>query len=267
MMTVPFAPPNPSQQRIAAHFDKAAGSYLQAADLQQQVALALARLLPTKLEILLDLGCGPGWLHPQLAGHCQQLWAADLSPAMLSQAATLALATRYLQADAAALPLPDHSVQLVFSSLMLQWCPDPDRVFTEIFRVLQPGGQLLLTTLVAGSLTEFSQSWARVDQQPHHLPFQPAEVLQQAARQSGLQLQASQHCYQLYFQDVQSLARSFQQIGANYVAGRAHQGLGGKRRWMSFAAAYEQYRQPQGLPLSYQVLQIQAYKPKVVATE
>lgn len=265
-MTGPIVQPNPNQQRIAAHFDKAAKSYLQAADLQQQVALELARLLPTKLDVLLDLGCGPGWLHPQLAGHCQQLWAADLSPAMLSQAAKLAIASRYLQADAAALPLADESVQLVFSSLMLQWCPEPERVFAEIFRVLQPGGQLLLTTLVAGSLTEFNQSWARVDQQPHQLPFQPAEVLQQAARQSGLQFQSSQHCYQLYFQDVQSLARSFQQIGANYVAGRAEQGLGGKRRWLSFAAAYEQFRQPQGLPLSYQVLQMQAYKPKGGAT-
>ncbi len=247
------------QPRIAAHFDKGAVSYLHAASLQQQVASQLAELLPAHVPVILDLGCGPGWLQPTLARHCQSLWAADLSAAMLQQARQIGAASQFFQADASALPLPDASVDLVFSSLMLQWCPEPAAVLAEISRLLKPGGRLLLTTLVAGSLAEFSHSWAAVDQQPHQLTFLPVAELLAQLQQPALTLTYQVQHYQQFYPDVFSLARSFQQIGANYVAGR-QPGLTGKQRWQQFAAAYEQCRCPQGLPLSYQVLQLQAVK-------
>ncbi len=245
--------------RIAAHFDKGAASYLHAASLQQQVATQLALCLPTQVPVMLDLGCGPGWLQPVLAQHCQQLWAADLSAEMLQHARQIGAASHFLQTDASAIPLPDQSVDLVFSSLMLQWCADPAAVMTEINRILKPGGRLLLTTLVSGSLCEFSQSWALVDNQPHQLAFLTVPQLMTQLQRSSLQLRVELQPYQLFYPDVFSLCRSFQQIGANYVAGR-QRGLTGKQRWQQFAQAYEQFRQPQGLPLSYQVLQIQALK-------
>lgn len=247
------------QPRIAAHFDKGAASYLNAANLQQQVATHLAELLPAYVPVILDLGCGPGWLQPTLARHCQSLWAADLSAAMLQQARNIGAASQFFQADASALPLPDESVDLVFSSLMLQWCAEPAAVLAEISRILKPGGSLLLTTLVSGSLAEFSQSWAAVDKQPHQLTFLPVAGLFAQLQQPALRLMYQVQRYQLFFPDVFSLARSFQQIGANYVAGR-QPGLTGKQRWQQFAKAYEQFRCPEGLPLSYQVLQLQAVK-------
>ncbi len=247
------------QPQIASHFDKGAQSYLSAAPLQQQVAWQLAAALPAQVPVILDLGCGPGWLHPILTKHCAKLWAADLSAAMLAQARQQGCAERFWQADASALPIDNQSVDLVFSSLMLQWCADPAAVIDEIVRILTPGGQVLLSTLVSGSLTEFSQSWAQVDDQPHQLHFLAVDELMTQLRHPALELKVTEQQHQLFFPDVFSVARSFKQIGANFVAGR-QQGLTGKMRWQQFAKAYEQFRSPQGLPLTYRVLQIQATK-------
>ncbi len=246
---------------IAAHFDKGAPSYVDAALLQRQVAGDLCQHLPlAPIGTLLDLGCGPGWLHPRLQQSCHQLIAADLSPAMLAQAQQVGLAQHFLCADASALPLASASVDLVFSSLMLQWCAQPEAVFSEVARVLRPGGTLLLTTLVEGSLAEFRQSWHQVDSDTHHLPFAPAQRIGAAVTQAGLTLQAQQLRYVVHYPDVRALARGFKQLGANYVQGRQRQGLSGKGRWAQWQNAYEPFRTDAGLPLSYEVLQLVARK-------
>lgn len=262
---------------IAAHFDKAAASYVNAATLQQQVALDLAALLSaaaplpdiaqTQNQILLDVGCGPGWYHPQLATHCRELWAVDLSAAMLEQAQTHGCATRYIQADVCQIPLPDHSVDIIFSSLMLQWCATPQQAFAELVRLLKPGGRLLLSTLVQGSMAEFQHSWAGVDDDAHQLElFAATELLAQLAP-LGVQVVSEQKQYQVFYPDVRALARGFKQIGANFVQGRQGQGLMGKQRWLAFANNYEQFRQERGLPLSYQVLQLVVTKPTAAMIE
>jgi len=261
---------------IAAHFDKAAGSYINAATLQQQVALDLAALLPAaallpvaapqQRQVLLDVGCGPGWYHPQLASHCHELWAVDLSPAMLAQAQKLGCASRYLQADVCQIPLPDSSVDLIFSSLMLQWCATPQQAFNELCRLLKPGGMLLLSTLVQGSMAEFRQSWAGVDDDAHQLELLAATELLAQLQPLGVHVASEQKQYQVFYPDVQALARGFKQIGANFVQGRQGQGLMGKQRWLAFASNYEQFREERGLPLSYQVLQLVVTKPAAAVT-
>lgn len=249
---------------VSRHFDKAAQSYQSGARLQQQVAADLLALLPeisaSQQKRLLDMGCGPGWLHPQLKNYCTELWAADLSAQMLAEAKSLKQARCYLKADAAALPIPAQCLDTIFSSLMLQWCPKPAAVFAEFHRILKEDGNLYLSTLVTGSMAEFRQSWAQVDNHPHQLAFLSASQVLAAASAQGFICQSEIITYQLFYPDVQSLARSFKQIGANYVAGRPDPGLGGKKRWLQFAEAYEQFRTEQGLPLSYQVLQITAKK-------
>lgn len=259
----PQLPTTNADNMVSRHFDKAAQSYQSAARLQQQVAADLLAKLSAAAKQhsrLLDMGCGPGWLHPTLKNYCAELWAADLSAQMLTQAKTLKHASCYLQADAAALPIPAKSLDIIFSSLMLQWCPKPAAVFAEFYRVLKDDGSLYLTTLVTDSMAEFRQSWAEVDNHNHQLTFLPAAEVLTAASAQGFVCRSELITYPLFYPDVRSLARSFKQIGANYVAGRTDAGLGGKKRWRQFAEAYEQFRTEQGLPLSYQVLQIVATK-------
>lgn len=249
-------------RQVAHSFGKACDSYLPAARLQQQVALDALALLPAEQQgHLLDLGCGPGWIHPRFAAYCRHFSAADLSAGMLAKAAGQKLATNYLQADAKQLPLAAKSVDKVFSSLMLQWCPQPAAVFAEIDRVLTPGGRIVLTTLVDGTLAELKRAFATLDGNQHVNQFLPvADVCAAARTVSNINWQFEQRCYPLFYPDVISLARELKALGANQVAERQSRGLTGKRYWQNLAGAYDVNRSTLGLPASYQVLIITGYK-------
>ena len=244
-------------EQISAHFSKAAQSYEQGARLQREVAFDALKLLPEGLQgTLLDLGCGPGWFHHNLSSYCDHLVALDLSASMLEQARRHAIADEFIQANAAEIPLPDRSIDTVFSSLMLQWCPDPAQVFAEIARVLKPGGRFVITTLVEESMHEFQQAWRLSGQVPPALSFSPVADYLRAARANGLQCHGQQKTFQLFFPDVFTLAREFKLVGANYTGLKtsASAGLAGRSYWQRFAQAYQRNLTTQGLPLSYQVL-------------
>lgn len=255
--------PKPLEQYlIAQRFGKARDSYFAAARLQQQVALDALAFLPTSNQgHLLDLGCGPGWLHPRFSDYCQRLTAVDLSLNMLEKAAELALADNYLQADAASLPLADSSIDTVFSSLMLQWCRKPSQVIAEIQRILTKQGQLVISTLVQGSLDELRLAFATLDDASHVNAFLPAEqLIAQCQQLTGINWQFKQLNYPLYYDDVISLARELKALGANQVVGNKRLGLTGKNYWQQLGHAYEQHRTALGLKASYQVLFIYGQK-------
>ena len=248
-------------RQVAQSFGKACDSYLPAARLQQQVALDALALLPLdKQGHLLDLGCGPGWLHPELAPHTETLTALDFSAGMLAAAKAQGQAAHYLLADAAAIPLADASINTVFSSLMLQWCPEPAQVLREISRVLTPGGRAVVTTLVAGTLSELQTAFAAVDQHQHVQHFLPLNALSAAAEASGANWQVHSYQLDLNYPDIFALAKELKQLGASYIANRGRQGLTGKGYWQQVAAAYPN-ASAAGLTASYQVAVLQLNKP------
>jgi malonyl-CoA O-methyltransferase len=249
-------------QQVAASFGKASASYLAAARLQQQVAReALAMLKRGTQGRLLDVGCGPGWIHPEFSEYCNAFAAVDLSEGMLGKARNQQLATDYIQADAAAMPLAAAQFDKLLSSLMLQWCPKPAAVLAEMARVLAPGGQLVVSTLVQGTLTELQGAFATLDQHPHIQPFLTEQQLVAATGNlPDISWQFERRSYRLYYPEVQSLARELKALGANQVAGRRPSGLTGKGYWQKLAAAYEPHRCQQGIPATYQVLFIRGAK-------
>lgn len=249
-------------KQVADSFGKACDSYITAARLQQQVARdALAMLPAVSQGQLLDLGSGPGWIHPEFSKYCTAFTAVDLSEGMLAKASSQQRARAYIQADAAALPLAAEQFDKVFSSLMLQWCPKPAAVLSEMTRVLAPNGQLIVSTLVQGTLHELQGAFATLDQHPHIHSFLAETALIAAASQlPGITWQFELRSYPLYYPDVQSLARELKALGANQIAGRGQTGLTGKGYWQKLAAAYEKHRTSEGLPASYQVLFIRGEK-------
>lgn len=117
------------------------------------VARRAASLMPVGEAA--DLGCGPGYLVIELARCAPNLHmtGVDLSDAMLTQAianarlAGVAHQTDFRTADAAALPFPDASLDLVVSTLSLHHWDDPGLIFNEVARILRPGGAFLLFDL------------------------------------------------------------------------------------------------------------------------
>ena len=181
--------------------------------------------------------------------------AMDLAMPMLHQAQQQSSVWQYLQADAEYLPLKTASVDVIFSSLALQWLPEPTHVLAEIKRVLKQSGHAYIATLADGSLTELKQAWHQVDQYQHVNQFHTVKQWQQAADQMGMKIQTQLVTEQLHYASVLELARDLKGIGAHNLNGQRAKGLTGKGQFQKMAAAYENFRDTQSnLPATYQVI-------------
>jgi SAM-dependent methyltransferase len=108
----------------------------------------LGRLEPG--ENVLDLGSGAGTdslIAAQMVGPTGSVTGIDMTPEMLEKsraaAAEMGLANvAFMEADAERLPFEDASFDVVISNGVIDLIPDKDAVFSEIFRVLVPGGRI-----------------------------------------------------------------------------------------------------------------------------
>ncbi len=99
-----------------------------------------------------DLGAGEGLISQLLARRARQVWCIDSSPKMVEVGSALAekngLANlAYKLGDIEQVPLPDASVDLAILSQALHHAQHPQTAVAEAFRILRPGGQLLVLDL------------------------------------------------------------------------------------------------------------------------
>jgi SAM-dependent methyltransferase len=117
-------------------------------------------LLPEPPLRTLDLGCGEGRLTRHLAGMGYDVRGVDLQPAMIDAARRADPSMRFDLADAAALPYPDTSFDLVVAFLTLMDMDDMPGAVRESARVLVPGGRLCLAVVhpinAAGAFEDLS---------------------------------------------------------------------------------------------------------------
>lgn len=256
----------PDKRQVAASFSRAAESYDSVAELQRTVGTQLLAQLPAALQPRrwLDLGCGTGHFTRALAERYAQGegLALDIAEGMLRHARPQGGAAYFVAGDAEALPLQDASVDLLFSSLALQWCGDFPRVLSEAQRVLRPGGVLAFSSLCVGTLQELRDSWLAVDGFVHVNRFRRFEDYQQMCAASGLQsLTLQRQAEVLHFPDLRSLTGSLRDLGAHNLNPGRPGGLTGRSRIRALIEAYERFRQPQGLPATYQVVYGVLQKP------
>jgi ubiquinone/menaquinone biosynthesis C-methylase UbiE len=106
-----------------------------------ELELDLVRRYGTGLDIL-EAGCGTGLLLAEAARVGRSAIGLDLSHGMLVRAKERGL--RIVQGSLTALPLPDNSVDLVYSMKVLAHVPPIREAVAEMARVTRPGGHLLL---------------------------------------------------------------------------------------------------------------------------
>jgi malonyl-CoA O-methyltransferase len=252
------------RRAVATAFDRASAGYDAAAALQERVRTELlGRLDELKIAPLaiLDLGAGTGHSARALKRRFPKSLtvALDIAPGMLERARTQSRWLRRFErvrADAYALPFRDASFDLVFSSLMLQWCDDLDAVFAELARVLAPGGLLLFSTFGPGTLAELREAWAASDGQPNHVNhFFDPHALGSALMHAGLaEPVLDVDRIALQYDDANTLMRELKAIGAHNVTRGRARGLTGRRRFAAMLAAYETLRRDGKLPATYEVI-------------
>lgn len=107
---------------------------------------------------VLDVGCGPGHLSIRLAGLGLEVTGLDLDPAMIERARANATEAddisrpSFVIGDAAALPFPDASFDVVVSTFSVHHWAEPATGIAEIGRVLRPGGRALIWEIKPGGI-------------------------------------------------------------------------------------------------------------------
>ncbi|MEH6444062.1 MAG: malonyl-ACP O-methyltransferase BioC [Oceanospirillaceae bacterium] len=253
--------PQINKNRIANSFSNAAVTYDGSAQLQQDVGYELLKLINTQKDSpdkILDLGCGTGFFSQRLASLFPEanLVCLDIAHGMLKHARQSRKSEKmqWLCADAEAIPLQNNSIDLLFSSLAIQWCENLPMLFEEIYRVLSKDGMAVISTLGPASLNELRASWAVVDEKVHVNSFICIDsLIKQLPVTLSLEI-CKEQIRVVEYDKLGQLTSDLKNIGAHNMNVGESKGLTGRFKMKTFKASYEAFRQPNGkLPASYEV--------------
>ena len=235
---------NENRVNIAKSFGSASESYDVSARLQRFSGKHLMPWLPNRNDLtVLDLGSGTGFFTDLLASNYHQVIGLDISKDMLNFSKEHRNNNiLWLEADAHNIPLQDNSIDFIYSNLVIQWFNPLDEAITEMLRVLKPGGLIIFTTLVDGTLYELKSSWKQVDDDQHVISFKTVDELNALFNNDKGKL-VEQKCQDivLEYENVIHLARELKGLGANHLAGKKNRGLSGKDKWFKMTEHYKEH--------------------------
>jgi malonyl-CoA O-methyltransferase len=248
-------------------FDRLAGHYDDHAVLEQEVAsrqLERLEFIQFTPHRIVDLGCGTGQASADLKKQFPEaeVIGLDSSQCMLSQLQRRPGVRDRLSAvcaDMSAIPLADHSVDLLFSNLAMQWSLDPVSVFVEIRRVLKPGGMLLFSSFGPGTLKELKAALGEADGTEDTEDFADILELGDALMAAGFkQPVMDAERITVNYSEIDSLVRELEATGTlslvkgggSLAAARDH-----------LVRAYEPFMVDSRYPVSYEIVYGTAFGP------
>lgn len=143
------------------------------------------------LATILDLGCGDGEHLPWLSTFATACYGSDYNLGRLLRAAQRAPGAHLFLADVTAYPIADEVFDVIFFNHVLEHIPDDVRALAEVYRILKPGGLVILGTPNEGALfwriAYVFQPRARATSDHRH--FYTANTLVERCRSVGFSVQ------------------------------------------------------------------------------
>lgn len=262
--------------KIEFGFNQAAAAYERLAQLQIDVGSEMLQrldLIKIKPQRILDLGCGTGYLTKKLQKRYKtaEVLGLDLAWEMLKKWRQpwwrLGPPPSAIQADMNSLPLANNSIDLIFSNFALHWCRDPKILFTELQRVLKPGGLFMFSILGPDTLKELKAAWQTVDQYQHINSFIDMHDLGDALVKAKFSDPVmDMDYYQLTYSKVKDLLNDLKAQGSCNIQQERKLFLTTKSAWQACQVAYEKWRNPQGkIPASFEIVYGHAWAPDLSA--
>jgi ubiquinone/menaquinone biosynthesis C-methylase UbiE len=130
-------------ENFANEFDSVVNMY----DTRRRLEVFFCELLTDDLEgkKLLDAGSGTGWFSAVAVKRKAVVTSLDVGPELLKQVAKKCKSTLVV-GSILDLPFKNNSFDYIVSSEVIEHVPDPKKAITELFRVLKPGGTIVLST-------------------------------------------------------------------------------------------------------------------------
>ena len=180
------------QEKMRSFFDSVAGrlgrDYVPG-NSWEGLARALFRLLPPM--VIADLGAGEGAFSLLLAERAIRVIAVDTSARMIEVGREEVLRNEvknveFRQGDMEEIPIGDAEVDLVFFSQSLHHALHPARALDEAWRILKPGGRIVILDLSRHRFEEARELYA-----DEWLGFSASELEQMLAKPGFVQVQTS----------------------------------------------------------------------------
>lgn len=128
---------------VAKHYDRTNGVLSAGNHLLWRAAMVRA-IAPQAGERILDVAAGTGTSSAALARSGAEVIALDFSAGMVAEGRKKHKKIEFVEGDAEKLPFPDNQFDAVAISFGLRNVNEPKQALAEMFRVLKPGGRLVV---------------------------------------------------------------------------------------------------------------------------
>jgi len=261
---------------VARRFNRSAATYDASCRVQRRMAGRLLERLD-KIEHspgrILELGCGTGFLTAMLARRFpgSRILAVDFAERMIDIARGRGCGERtsFRVADAEVADFGLAGYDLIVSNATVQWFEEPSISMSRLAAALRPGGWMLHSSFGPATFRELklvlrsSPGLGVSHPHPAGLPLRSAPEWEAVLRAGGLdRVECDSRLRVVYYADAAGFLRELQATGATYRPAAAGAGRMTPAALGDALARYDRgHRSPEGVPVTYELLEIIGRSP------